>query len=239
MVFWAQTWENSPAGSARRLCRKLPWSRTHLLPQLGRRQSPIQALLLHIPTFWVELCSIVMILSFSKSLIPASNRSIFSTPALVTDGIPVNVNISLRHAPTKVARPETSPKADLSWRNVEKKLSKVEKWNLRCFHWCDRESNPSEKPHCSSFRLHSKCLCGSCNPRPGKIKRFSLFLWFSITSRTPIRRCCPPFSMMRGPPESPLHASVTIPSVTDAVYNHSSSTCTYKDKHLPELQKVT
>ena len=47
----------------------------------------------------------------------------------------------------------------------------------------------------------------------------------SLTLRTPTRRGIPPLSMMRGPPESPLHVSLITPSsVSDSVYSHRSST---------------
>ena len=103
--------------------------------------------------------------------------------------------------------------------------------HLKYFLICDQGPSSSEIPHCSSFRHRWMCLCDSCNPHPWAVCALKLDLWdtFLLTSRIPIRRGCPPFSIISGPPESPLHASVINPSVREAVYSHSSSTCTYHD----------
>ena len=103
--------------------------------------------------------------------------------------------------------------------------------HLKYFLICDQGPSSSEIPHCSSFRPRWMCLCDSCNPHPWGVCALKLDLWdtFLLTSRIPIRRGCPPFSKISGPPESPLHASVITPSVREAVYNHSFSTYTYQD----------
>ena len=124
--------------------------------------------------------------------------------------------------PSRLTCPEAS---------VGKKHPRILTSHLKYFLICDQGPSSSEIPHCSSFRPRWMCLCDSCNPHPWGIHALKLDLWdtFLLTSRIPIRRGCPPFSIIRGPPESPLHASVINPSVREAVYSHSSSTCTYHD----------
>ena len=238
------TWVSSPVGSARHPCRRLLWTGTHLWSQLGHRQNPILALQHHNPTSWGKSALPILAWSdrFEKWGITYKQQK----------HLPYSTHCHRwgarqdKHYPLSPSHRQAWDYR-LSWA-VLKKYGKVHskvilnRGYLRCWHWCGPGSNPSERPHCSSFRPHLRCSFGSCNLPPTIIRflfcpslmftlfAFTLFHRPSVTSSTPIRRGCAPFSSMSGPPESPLHASVTIPSVTEAVYNHSLSTWTYLDQ---------